>query len=73
VSPTPVLWTSEDVAKALQVSTDTVERWRASGEGPPALKLGKKLVRYIPDRVVEWTFTLEDRPQSSYQVEGAEA
>ena len=44
------LWTTEDVAEKLGVSTDTLERWRRAGDGPKFIKFGRN-VRYDPEDV----------------------
>lgn len=69
---TDLLWTTDDVARELQVSTDTIAKWRSKRQGPPAVKLGS-LVRYRPADVAAWVDALEDSPLGTYRVEGAEA
>lgn len=40
-----------EVADRLHVSLQTVRNWRGRGEGPRAMKLGKRTVRYRPEDV----------------------
>ncbi len=47
-----VLLTVEEAAARLKISKHTLNRWRVTGEGPPFLKYGPRLVRYI-DRVLD--------------------
>ncbi len=57
--PTPLqLLTPDEVADWLNVSTDTVTRWRQTGRGPRAIRVGG-LYRYRPDDVTAW---LDARP-----------
>jgi hypothetical protein len=44
---TPRLMTQRQLAARLNVSSRTLERWRAAGIGPEFIRLGK-LVRYQP-------------------------
>lgn len=53
------LLTSAQVAELLQVSLRTVERMRATGTGPPWLKIGKS-VRYRRKAVLKWLAEQED-------------
>lgn len=48
-----ILLTPEQVSDRLHVSTRTLERWRATGYGPPYRKLGRK-VAYDQSEVDEW-------------------
>ena len=49
-----ILLTVEEAASRLKLSKHTLNRWRVTGEGPPFVKYGPRLVRYI-DRVLdEW-------------------
>jgi predicted DNA-binding transcriptional regulator AlpA len=41
-----ILLTVQQAAARLQISVDTLNRWRITGEGPPFLKYGPRLVRY---------------------------
>ena len=47
------LLTPEEVAKALQVDTETLRRWRKRGVGPQYVKL-ERLVRYDPTHVNDY-------------------
>lgn len=47
------LLSQKQVAVLLGVSTRTLERYRAAGEGPPYFKLGK-FVRYDQTGVADW-------------------
>lgn len=44
----------DDVATILGVSIDTVKRWRIEGEGPPAIYLTPRTVRYRREAVEAW-------------------
>jgi excisionase family DNA binding protein len=48
------LMTEAAVARLLAVSLSTVKRLRASGEGPPAIKVGKRAIRYRRSDVEAW-------------------
>ena len=39
------LLTVEEAAERLKVSKHTLNRWRVTGEGPPFVKYGPRLVR----------------------------
>lgn len=43
---TEILLTVEDAAARLKISKHTLNRWRMTGEGPPFIKYGPRLVRY---------------------------
>ena len=47
------LWTEQELADRLAISVRTVQKMRASGEGPRYLKIGRS-VRYRPQDVVEF-------------------
>jgi predicted DNA-binding transcriptional regulator AlpA len=47
------LLTVEDVARVLRQSTITLARWRASGQGPRFVKLGRK-VAYMRHTLDAW-------------------
>lgn len=34
------------LAEALNVTTKTLERWRMTGDGPPYIRVSRKVVRY---------------------------
>lgn len=46
-------WTSQETAKFLSLSEQTLANWRWSGKGPPFLKLGGAC-RYDPEAVRLW-------------------
>lgn len=43
---TAELLTEQEVAGLLNIAVKTVQNWRWKGEGPRAVKLGKRAVRY---------------------------
>ena len=47
------LWLTEEAAEFARVSTRTLQRKRAEGEGPPFIRLGR-FVRYLPADVRQW-------------------
>jgi predicted site-specific integrase-resolvase len=47
------LLTSKEVAALLGVSTATLSRWRASGDGPPVLSV-RGVYRYRPALIEKW-------------------
>jgi len=49
-----VLLTVEEAAARLKSSKHTLNRWRVTGEGPPYVKYGPKLVRYSTTSLDEW-------------------
>ena len=53
------LLTTSEVAKKLNVGEDSLRQWRRSGEGPRALKLGHRTVRYRLEDVEAWLSTHE--------------
>ena len=67
--PADLLLTVEEAATRLKISKHTLNRWRVTGEGPPFVKYGPRLVRYI-DRVLdEWATKRIRRSTSEYQRE----
>ena len=48
------LLSERQTARTLTVSTATLRHWRATGQGPPWIRLGKRLVRYPSDKLREW-------------------
>ena len=46
--------TEREVAALLKVSQRTLQGWRGTGLGPPFVKIGGRLVRYIEEEVQEW-------------------
>lgn len=51
---TDTLLTVEDAASHLKISKHTLNRWRVTGEGPPFIKYGPRLVRYLVTTLDEW-------------------
>lgn len=49
-----ILLTVEDAAARLKISKHTLNRWRVTGEGPPFIKYGPRLVRYREAALEEW-------------------
>jgi excisionase family DNA binding protein len=49
-----ILLTVQQAAARLQISVDTLNRWRITGEGPPFLKYGPRLVRYDEAELEAW-------------------
>lgn len=49
----PELFTIKEAAAYLQVSEETLRKWRAQGVGPPVAKLGRHL-RYRKDALDQW-------------------
>ncbi len=53
------LWTVQDLADFLQVPVNTVYKWRTTGGGPPAVKVGR-YVRYRGADVSAWLVGLSE-------------
>ena len=51
---TDTLLTVEDAASHLKISKHTLNRWRVTGEGPPFIKYGPRLVRYLVTALDAW-------------------
>jgi predicted DNA-binding transcriptional regulator AlpA len=51
---------SREVSAYLRVSESTLSRWRASGAGPPFLRLGG-IARYRAERLDAWLAEAEHR------------
>ncbi|ABW10887.1 excision promoter, Xis [Parafrankia sp. EAN1pec] len=47
------LWTANDLARYLGVPVNTIYKWRSTGEGPPAYKVGRHL-RFDAQEVADW-------------------
>ena len=47
------LWATEEVAAYFGVSRRTLYHWRAVGQAPPALKVGRHL-RWSPSALRDW-------------------
>lgn len=54
--------TPDELAKQLDVTLQTLSRWRSQKKGPPFIKMGLK-VRYSRIGVVKWLERLETKPQ----------
>lgn len=52
--PSPALLTEHDVAKRLQVSRRTLQRWRAAQTGPAYRRIGTRMIRYAEADVSRW-------------------
>ena len=50
----PVLMTTAEVAKVLQVNRSTMSRWRAAGTGPRVVWLSPSMPRYRRADVADW-------------------
>jgi predicted DNA-binding transcriptional regulator AlpA len=48
------LLTVEDAAAHLKISKHTLNRWRVTGEGPPFIKYGPRLIRYLVTALDVW-------------------
>jgi excisionase family DNA binding protein len=55
------LLTEKELAGLLKVSARTLRAWRDAGEGPPALKIGRRAIRYRRSDVEEWLRQQRDR------------
>jgi excisionase family DNA binding protein len=63
-SSVPELLTQQQLAKELQVSVRTLERWRREGTGPPWVRVGRS-PRYRRQDIDRWLeATRRERPQS---------
>lgn len=56
----PAMMTVKEVAATLRVSTVTLGKWRRSGKGPKAIKLGYNKVVYSEKAVHDWLRAKED-------------
>jgi len=63
-TPTPGLlddWLTQDaLAKELEVSKDTLQRWHNQRSGPPRVKLGARVL-YHKDSVRTWLLGREEK------------
>ncbi len=60
----PELLTIKEAAAYLQVSEETLRKWRAQGAGPPVAKLGRHL-RYRKDALDQWVKEQESHGQNN--------
>ncbi len=65
------LLTVEDAAARLKISKHTLNRWRVTGEGPPFVKYGPRLVRYVESVLDEWAYKRLHGSTSEYGRESA--
>ena len=52
--PLDILLTVDEAAARLKISKHTLNRWRVTGEGPPFVKYGPRLVRYVESELDNW-------------------
>ncbi len=52
--PQPVIITEEEAASLLRVKLFTMRKWRREGGGPPYIRCGGRLIRYIKNDVMGW-------------------
>lgn len=64
------LMTVEEAAARLKISKHTLNRWRVTGEGPPFVKYGPRLVRYIEVALLDWERGRMRRSTSDLGVRG---
>jgi len=50
----PVIITEEEAASLLRVKRFTMRKWRREGGGPPYMRCGGRLIRYIKNDVLGW-------------------
>ena len=67
VMTSDVLLTVEEAAVRLKISKHTLNRWRVTGEGPPFVKYGPRLVRYIDRTLDDWAVTRTRGSTSEYE------
>ena len=46
--------TEAEAAGLLNMGRSTLERWRATGEGPPWVRLGRHRIRYTRTTLMAW-------------------
>ena len=63
-TPPPALLSTDDLADYLQIPKRTIEAWRATGDGPPFVRFGRR-VRYPADLLTEWMHTVTIQPKES--------
>lgn len=66
-----ILLTVEEAAARLKISKHTLNRWRVTGEGPPFVKYGPRLVRYVETVLEEWAHKRLHGSTSEYGRESA--
>lgn len=55
------LYNQQEAADLLGVSTQTLRDWERDGEGPTAIRIGKRSVRYREQDIESW---LEEKASS---------
>jgi predicted DNA-binding transcriptional regulator AlpA len=60
---------SEEVARALNISTRTLHRWGRLRKGPPSIKVGRS-VYYLRSSIERWLLTLENESGIAATVAG---
>lgn len=65
------LLTVEEAAARVKISKHTLNRWRVTGEGPPFVKYGPRLVRYVESVLDEWAQNRQHGSTSEYGRESA--
>jgi len=50
----PVIITEEEAASLLRVKRFTMRKWRREGGGPPYIRCGGRLIRYIKANIDDW-------------------
>lgn len=60
----PELLSASELADYLGVPVSTIHYWRGKGQGPPALKVGKRL-RFRTADVADWLAGKEARSQDN--------
>ena len=58
ITPEPLLLSRSDLARLLRVSTTSLDRLRAAGRLPPAIRLGGAL-RWRRETIEQWLRELE--------------
>ena len=61
------LYTAGELAQMLEVSSDTLRRWRMRGGGPMFIRESSRCVVYLKKDVDLWLETHRQRVQTSYQ------
>ena len=69
VMTSDLLLTVEEAAARLKISKHTLNRWRVTGEGPPFVKYGPRLVRYIDRALDDWAVARTRGSTSEYRRE----
>lgn len=59
------LLTTREVARILEVSPKTLEKWRSEGKGPAFVTLSGRAVRYRFDKLRSWIEAVTKTPGAS--------